>query len=247
MAEPIGVDLSKGGVVTLLLGKGYQCPTEFAFHGQVHQVDTATVDPNHEGWIPSTTRIVVFTDHIPDKVYQYMMATCRQRRVPYLNRKTPGAVAVELQKLFPVKKAEGNGNGNGHAKAQEVVPETKQAKGSVKDFVLKHADLTKGSAEEGRRVYRMAVADGVTTTLASVTQIISKEKRTTGRGDIPVSAVPQGAGLQVYAGITTAIEALTAIRAHAETLEKDKADVLAENAELKARIQLMRDAWAGMK
>jgi hypothetical protein len=81
-----------------------------------------------------------------------------------------------------------------------------------------------------------------------VTQAVGQAKRKVGRGDIPLSAQPaQSAGIRVYAGITAAIEELTRIRDHAETLEQDKAAILAENADLKARIELMESAWKNLK
>jgi hypothetical protein len=68
MAEPVNVDMSKGGIVTLILGSGYEPPTEFAFDPRVFVVDANKVNPRNEGWIPSTTRLVIFTDRVPDRV-----------------------------------------------------------------------------------------------------------------------------------------------------------------------------------
>lgn len=265
MAAPIEIDLTKGGVVTLVLGQGYDVPTEFAYHPQVHVINAQTIDPKNEGWVPTTTRIVIHTDHIPEKVYQYLQTILRQRRLTYLTRKTPGAILTELQRLLPRQKVEASGNGHGNGAAATATAERlttrgtlpKMApRGSIQALVAELADLSKGSGEEGRRLFKIAQAKGIKTTLASVTQAVAKAKRKGGRGDIPVSAQPvaQAAGTQVYTGITLAVEALkTAIvelerlRDAAETLEKDKAGILAENQEMRARIELMESAWRGLK
>lgn len=267
MAAPTEIDLSKGGVVTLVLGQGYDVPTEFAYHPQVHSINAQTIDPKSEGWVPSTTRIVIHTDHIPDRVYQYLQTILRQRRLTYLTRKTPGAILTELQRLLPKQKAEamGNGSGNGSGAAATTTAERlttrgtlpKMApRGSIQALVAELADLSKGSGEEGRRLFKIAQAKGIKTTLASVTQGVAKAKRKGGRGDIPVSAQPvaQAAGTKVYTGITTAVEALKmaikeleGLRDAAETLEKDKAGILAENQEMRARIDLIESAWRGLK
>lgn len=250
---PTEVDLSKGGVVTLVLGTGYELPTEFAFHPQVHVVDASLVNPTHEGWIPSTTKIVIHTDHIPEKVYQYLQTIVRQRRLVYLPRKANGAILTELRRLLPVKPANGNGAGKDAEKpgketkaeaAAAAEGKTIAARGSIIGLVKELADLRKGSSEEGKRLFHIAQQRGIKTTLGSVKQAVTQAKRKQGRGDIPLSAQPaQGAGIQVYAGIQAAIEALTQIQAHAETLEKDKAAILSENADLKARIEIMKGAW----
>lgn len=249
MAETIPVDLSKGGVVTVVLGKGYEIPTEYAFDPRVHVVDGASIDPRNEGWVPSTTRIVIHTDHIPEKTYQYLSTIMRQRRLVYLPRKSKDAIKAELDKLLPKRSMDAKANGNGgNGKTHEPEPVNTDlkltGKGSVIGFCKAHADLSKGSGVEGRRLFVLAQAHGLKTTLGSLTQGVAVLKRRAGKGDIPASAQPaQGAGTIVFTGIQHAIEELTRIQAAAEILEKDKAAILAENAELKARVELMKSAW----
>jgi hypothetical protein len=264
------VDLSKGGMVTVCLGKGFEAPSEFAFDPRVHFIMTAGLSPQALQ-IPSQTKILIVTDRIGSQLFGSITAVCRRRGFPYLPRKTDGAIVNELKKLLPAKPhtvpdanshggqdtprgespasapaSNGNGHGNGSPSASIPTTPTGMApKGSIRDLA-KEADLSKSSAEEGKRLYGIAQMRGIPTTLGSITQAISQLKRKGGRGDLPVSLAPQSVLLQLSRGITEAIEALQRIQVQAEELERGKEDLLAENQDLKARIQLLKEAFSNV-
>jgi hypothetical protein len=264
------VDMSEGGIVALCLGNGYDQPTDYAYHPRVHTIVTKEVDVRRvgqgDGLLPSQTRLVVMTDHIPGTVYQLLQNEIRKRRVPFIYRKSASAVLMELKKLLPDKKENGNANANANANANgngtqsetdtdpttsipgqtKGWPKAGVAHGALTAFVIEHADLSKGSAEEGRRLFKMAQMAGLKTTLASITQAVSHRKRKVGRGDIPVSVSPQSATLRIGSAIEEAIVALGRIKADAETLEMGKAEILKENETLKAKLQLLKEAFRNM-
>lgn len=258
------VDLSKGGMVTVCLGKGFDIPSDFAYDPRVHFIVTAGLSPQALQ-IPSQTKIVIVTDRIGAQVFGSITSVCRRRGFPYLPRKTEDAIVNELKKLLPAKiqtvpdagldtprvGGDGSPSSNGHGSQNPPsasipgTPSGMAPKGSIRDLA-KEADLSKGSAEEGRRLYGIAQVRGIPTTLSSITQAISQLKRKGGRGDLPVSLAPQSALLQLSQGITEAIEALQRIQTHAEALERGKEDLLSENQELRAKMQLLKEAFTNV-
>ena len=281
-------DLTQGGLVTVCLGTGYDIPTEFAYHPQVHPIVTKDVDPYKvDSLVPSQTRVVIMTDHSPHFVYQNLQAVIRKRRLIYTHRKSESAIAVELQKLLPKRTAKQNGEDREAARREaEVEARAEQAaamnggiepglsaraarkvstgvtegksaaKGSIAAFIKEHADLRKGSAEEARRLFKIAQIQGVQTTLGSLAQGISTIKRKQGRGDIPVSAQPvevsrpvqAQTGLEVaIAGLQAATQALQGIKATVEAMEAERAGWLKENEKLKTKLKLLAEAMAGLE
>jgi hypothetical protein len=162
----------------------------------------------------------------------------------------------------PVEAASnGNGNGHGDPAAVEIPPvhaeptEDRSAKaadgkvplGGLKAFMEKHQNLSPAlsNAEEGRRLFRLAQQLGVPTTLGSIQQYLSVAKRKAGIGSRPESLAPKHivANVAIAGGLDAAIASLQAIRERADTVDKEIDDLRKENADLKARIVLMRDAF----
>jgi hypothetical protein len=281
------VDFTKGGMMAVCLGKGYTIPNDYRFHPQVYLLDT-TLNPGElDDLLPSQTRLVLMTDKIPQKMYQYLQDTIRKKRLIHIFRKSDPQIAGVLRSAFPKGRVpvmpESNGNGHGHQAAPPLtaaieelsevelsdlerastprpVPSPppspspskgfagaktveEQGRGAVSTFIRKHVNLKRGSAEEARRLFAIAQKEGVSTTVGSLAQAIGVLKRKGGLGDLPASLAPEPVTLSITMAIDRAVEALNSIRQRAEELERDKDKIVRENDNLRASIQLMKEAF----
>ncbi len=225
--------------------------------------------------IPTNTRLMLLTEHINALVFQPIHDERKRRRLPYMIRKTGDAVADELKRIFKDEKpqvyeslsakAESNGNGHSDPAPVETPPgqaepiadadltrDAKAAEGKVpigglKAFMQQHQNLspTITSAEEGRRLFRLAQQLGIPTTLGSIQQYLSVAKRKAGIGSRPESLAPKHIldNVAIAGALEDAITRLQTIRGRADTVDEEIATLRKENADLKARIVLMRDAF----
>lgn len=95
-------ELAKGGVVTVMLGSGFDLPADFGYHPAVHGVVANNCDPgNIAKEIPTNTKVLILTEQINRQVYEATKTLSAKRRLLYLIRKTPAALAEALKDIVP--------------------------------------------------------------------------------------------------------------------------------------------------
>jgi hypothetical protein len=223
--DRITVDLSRGGTAVLIAPTSeYQVPDEWRLHPQVVPLTYAELAEDIHEKIPATAKILVTAERLPSPLYSALQTVVRRRTgLVHINRSTPEAVAEVLRALF-----KGAGKGNGELRVTK--------RGALQGLIAR-ADLSKGSAEEARRLIKIAQTEGITTTLGSLAQGISVRKRKAGRGELPTSVrTPQ---MQALLVLDQAIDGLKLIRDYVNDTE-------VENAALKVQLKKISDAL-GMK
>jgi hypothetical protein len=257
---------TQGGLVTVVLGKGVEAPSDWSYHPRVHWVLSGSINRQMvPGAIPTNTKLMLLTENIDGRVFQPIHDERKRRRLPYMIRKSAEAVADELKHLFPDKyvpaptdkvfspmpdmkapSPEGsNGNGNGTDQP------SKAERGSLKKFLEENANLSASmsTAEEARRLFKMAQIAGLPTTVGSINQGITLMKRKRGLGSRPESATPRpevSASVAVATALENAIIALQGVLEHVRKLDTTDDDLRKENEDLKTRIGLMKEAFAGI-
>lgn len=242
------ISLAEGGIVTVLLGKNVDIPSAFQFHPLVHILDTSGYTPHDvERCFPSNSKAIITTRDLPKKFYDRLCGEVRRRRTPLLYRPTTGSVENELRKITSTAPTQNNGEPEKPAPPIATVGEAAKmskedigkiaARGSVQALAAQ-ADPAKSTAEEGRRLFRLAQAQGIKTTLGSVTQAISKHKRKHGYTDRPASAVAPEVNQRLTAlkVLDDAIAGLALVREYVERVE-------GENQQLKELADRAREAF----
>lgn len=261
-AEP----LADGGMVVVLLGKDYDCPSEYRYHPQVQVIDSTRVEPTGVSkMIPANARIAIVTNQIPPPVFAAFKSYASRRKLLYLPRSSAAALKDELAKQLaanpvvdqaptpkPVAKV---GDVVSIVPAKEKEGRKIAPKGTV-PALLDEAklDLSKGVAEEARRIADFAKTRGIQTTLGSIEQAIRVRKRKAGRGDIPLSVVPTSERLGALAMLDHAIDGLNSLRDNLEKL-RDYVRRVDEESERKerqienfsAKMELLEEAFKGLR
>lgn len=231
------IDLSaQGGIAVVILAKGIELPKDFAFHPQILAYDSVDL-PNYvddlSEKIPSTARVVLIGGELPGDQFSTIRAALARRHLTYITRRNPVALDAALRQVLPTKKppvvdadVPANGNGNG---ARSAAP-----KGSLSELI-KEANLSKGSAEEARRLFALAQSRGITTTVGSLQTGISNRKRREQVGGVVKSVMsPQQKAVSV---LDDAIMNLQLIRDYV-------VDTEAANAELSQKVAAFRKLLA---
>jgi len=251
-AEP-SVSLRDGGTVTLLLAKGVDCPSEYLHHPMVHVLDATAFTPaDVSRCFPSNSRAIILTRNLPKRFYDSLQVELRRRKAVYLYRPTMGSIENELMKIVATAHPPSNGNGASvtvgeAAKITEVKVSAEKralaAKGSIQALAAQ-ADPTKSTAEEARRLFGIAKAQGITTTLGSLTQSISKFKRKHGLTDRPASAVPPETNTRLRAlqVLDDAIAGLALVREYVEKVEGDNDRLMARIAKYQEIFKALGEA-----
>lgn len=178
---------SGGGVVTLLLGMGYDVPSDYAHHPQVHGVAANGIKRGAEAAaIPSNTRAIIVTDRIDQQTYNRLKDAMRHRGLVYISRRNQEAIGHTLADLLPKNapkpKPEPAATNNGGER-------TIAGRGVIK-ALANEADLSKPTVEEARRLFAVAKSRGIISTLASVEQSIrARRKAEQSEADIAVAAM----------------------------------------------------------
>lgn len=228
------ISLANGGLAVVILAGDVQIPSDYDLNPQVlpftmNQISGDETFINQK--IPSQTRVVLVSDHINKYVYDGLRNVLARRNVPCLLRKGQDSIANALSELFPNKKIILPANGGKGEKQEESKKHA--PKGSLLTLIAQ-ADLSKGTAEEARRLFRIAQLEGISTTLGSLSTGISNRKRKERRGEIPKSVLsPQKQALRV---LDEAIESLSLIRSYVESTEQ-------ENDELKAQLRKIQEVF----
>lgn len=248
-------DLSDGGMVLVVLGRGYECPAEYRYHPRVQVVDACAVKPSEAvSMVPSNAKVAVITSLIPPPVFTAFKQVFSRRRLTYLPRSTPAALATQLKEILStttervVDVEPERGRANGVAAtlgevARVTEAKVQQVKGSLTEFVKAEADLKRGTAEEARRLFDLARKRGLTTTLASLQQTIRTHKRKGGLSDRPLSATPGNERLEAMALLDNAIDGLQKLRAFVERVDAENDQKERLIAKLRARMDLLNEAF----
>lgn len=246
-----------GGLVTVVLGTGVDAPDEWGFHPRVHWLVARDVKRHAvAAAIPSNTRLLIFTENIHHQVYQPLQDERKRRRLPYLTKQSQGAVEDQLTKIFPKTSAPFNPippidvSKNGDS-APAASAEPDRSRGFLKTFLEKHVDFSpaKSTAEEARRVFKLAQLEGVQTTLGSVTQGIAVLKRKRGIGSRPDSATAHqevGDSVSIQIALEAAIAGLQAVLVRVKSLDTSDEGLRKENDDLRARIKLLKEAFGNI-
>jgi hypothetical protein len=239
MADPEQyVNLSQeGGVAVVVLAHAFKVPDEYAYHPQLVSLPVADLPTDWgelSNAIPSTTKIVLVAGELPADNYRSLRTVLQRRSLNYIVRRNTFALRDALVKVLPERKApvpdadadKAPPKANGAAVDAEAPPPppVNEVKGRVSAFVAQHADLTKGSAEEARRLMRVAVGLGVKTTVASLAQAVSNLKRKRQASETPRSLMSaQQKALvtldEAIGHMTDSIAALQLIREYVEQTE----------------------------
>jgi hypothetical protein len=135
-------------------------------------------------------------------------------------------------------------------KDDDVAKRQQNERGSISAFILQYANLKDQSssiAEESRRLFRIAQQKGIKTTVGSLAQQIRMLKRKHGYGSKPESLAPVQVRVEfgILTAVDTAIEALTGLRDAVQKMDANYAGVIAERDKLKARLDLLTEAFKG--
>ena len=173
--------LTNGGMATVLVGHtGFV--QEFANHPRVRFINCKEVDgSNLENLFPNNTQIVIITEGVPAYHYTWSTSFARRKNVPFITRKSMQAVYDALRELFPAE-----------AEKKPTIEEVKEdlSRGKL-NLLIPSIDWNKSNAENARDLLRIATEKGIKTTLGSLSQLVSMQRKKQNRGDIPRSARSQ--------------------------------------------------------
>ena len=240
----------------MLLGKGVDCPVDYLHHPCVRVLETAKFDTQDvEKCFISNNKAFLTTQGLPKRFYDRLMTEVRRRKTITMYRPTTGSLENELRKIVAtsrmVTEHVASSNGNGHApgtatvgeaaKITEVAKKTIAPKNAVANLASQ-CDPTKSTAEEARRLFKLAQEQGIQTTLGSVTQSIAKFKRKRGMTDRPGSAVAPEINKRLSAlkVLDDSIAGLALVREYVESVESD-------NQKLQATIEKYRKMFESFK
>jgi hypothetical protein len=175
MAEIV---LEDTDTISVVYGQG-EPVAEYATHPRVQWVPVnGRSHTELVNAIAPTSRFIVLGERISQQLYQYIAAEAKRRHGQMLHKGNTGAIRTMLRIIFPAEPA------------PELVPPTsppatshdegkpKYQRGFVQAFLDTHPfDATKSASDEGRRLFAIAQAEGITTTLASITQAILVRKK----------------------------------------------------------------------
>lgn len=219
-SQPVNLTTS-GGLAVVVLAERFELPEEFAHHAQVHPLTLADLAIDREGierQIPKSTKMVVIGGELPTTTYATLRKVLERRAITYVHRRNPPAVRESLRAMLPERSEIAEPADEAVVEAPVVaVPSESAKRGAITEFVKARADLGKGSAEEGRRVFALARAAGLTTTVGSVTQAIAILKRKGGRTETPRSLMSDQA--RALTTLDDAIAGLALVREYVESVE----------------------------
>lgn len=192
-----------GGIVTVILAKDMELPAPYDTHPQVHPllaVDLPQVRADLSLKIPSTTKLVVVGGEIPSGTYAVLRRVLDDRNLVYVSKRNPTALGDALRRTLtkkedtpapPLKQKLREPLEAAAASPNNVLNMRQpQARGAVATL-LQEADLSKSSSEEGRRLFRIAQARGISTTVGSLTSGVAHLKRKGGRTETPKSLMTE--------------------------------------------------------
>lgn len=176
-------------------------------------------------------------------------------------------IAAPTEKFSPMPSISepdnGGSNGNGAAapepapeRGTTTVPGSKNTaagkpRGFLQEFLRANVDLTSttlSNAEEARRLFKKAQLAGVPTTLGSIEQGVRVMRRVKGLGSRPESVAPKHVSdtVAVTKALESCIELLTGIKDRVGNMDTTDDELRKENEDLRTRIGLMKDAFAGL-
>lgn len=184
-----------------------------------------------EKTIPSNCKAVLISRFISHSELNVLLPEVRKRaNITLFPNKSDGEITDILEKLLPkeVKKQE------------EDIPASKadkkeiQGRGKTKEFVAKHADWTKGSGENARRMIEIARQEGFKTTEASLAQcFLQLRKRQRG-----VTAVPKS----IQSKLDVTVEMLDSMINDLSGMRDYLIELTEENRMLKKRVAKFKAA-----
>jgi hypothetical protein len=244
-------DLSDGiGLAIIILGRGGDLPTDYAFHPQVKPIDGSKLSPRQiDLQMPVHTRIVIFGtgEKLRRDVFTSIHDVLKRRQLPYLLRESDEAVRASLADLLPEKPKQ---TSTVQAKPEPpAVVEAKKiaARGTVMALITEHAaallaeDSQMPAAEMARRLFRIAQDKGVPTTVQSLQQQVRQWKRTAGVGERPASA--QTPERRVLSAMDTAIESAEELLRNLKAIRADYASKEKEVSTLSAQLEKAREVF----
>jgi len=226
------VTLKDGGIITLLLADGVDCPAEYTNHPLVRVLEVGKFGVEDvEKCFASNSRLLITTPHMPQKFYERLQAEVHRRKAVWLFRKNAEAIEQEIDKYVrPVLKPASN---NGGAKIGDAVKNKNliAPKGAIQELIAQD-DTNKSIAEESRRLFKIAQVKGITTTVSSIAQAISKKRRHGGQTARPASAVNPEVNkrLGVLKILDDAIAGFTLVREYVAKVEGEN-EALTEKLE----------------
>lgn len=169
------LSLADGGKAVVMIGNtGYV--KEYANNPQIRFIDTkeTPVDKLDE-LVGTDTKVAIITEGMSQGHYMWITAYCNRRKVPYLLRKSNQAIYDTLKSFFP--------KGTNVGVTQD---EAEKSRGKLQDLIP-YIDWNKSNAENGRALFQIAGDKRIKTTLGSVIQLVSIQRRKQGRTDKPKS------------------------------------------------------------
>jgi hypothetical protein len=255
-------DLQHGGVVAVVLGRGGDLPSDYAYHPRVRSVEGHKIDPKlAANAIPDNTKLVIFGDgeKLPRAVFGAVHRVLKARRLPYQIKGTVSAVQDALTAALGGERVDvprAEGFNTPAIERVEPAAESEEVNGmapcgAVQAFLDKHGpellgeDATMPAAEMGRRLFRLAQVEKLPTTLGSMQQAVRLWKRKHRVGERPASVIPQEQKAryaidEVIDAMAGAVEQLRKFRDHFQTVES-------ENVALKAQLRKAREVFDTFK
>lgn len=255
MTEPAPIDMtSVGGIITVILSKDMPLPEPYDTNPQVFPLlgsDLPQMRDELSAKIPSNTKVVLIGGEIPSGVFGVLRRVLDARNLKYVARANPTALGAALRLVLSKDPeapppalttsiqiaAKALDDLNKPSSQLKLAPPP-QIRGSVSSLIAE-ADLSKGSSEEARRLFRLAQQRGITTTINSLTSGISNAKRKHGRSETPMSLMsPQQVVLKT---MDDAIAGFTLVREYVEGAEKRIADMEAKIERLQSVFRSYQD------
>lgn len=246
------VDLSNGGVITVIVGEGGDLPTDYGFHPRVRPIDGRVInvqDPQQQ--LPANMKALIFGSgkKLPTKTFEAIHEYLKKKRILYRICTNDEHVHQTLKEWVPEEKKAPEPK-TAEAKV-EVEKKKIAARGSIKSLIERHVplllkeDAVMPTSELGRRLFRIAQDEGLETTLGSCEQGARVYKREHRIGERPV-------GLQTHeqrglTGIDEIIGHMEESLAAMKRMRQAFIDREAEHAKLSAQTAKMREVFAVFK
>jgi hypothetical protein len=236
------------GVATVILGSGMELPDDYRKHPRIQTIDGSDLPPDPAdilGLLPSQTRVVLVGGLLSRPVFAAFRTAMHRRRLVYVTRDSRAELKAAIDQVFPKVNATSEMEAN---TPKRVLPPTdgrrgpkiKSPKGALRAFVLAHVDTSRlvvkahgvvGATEEAKRLFPLAQAEGLKTSLGSLANTIGqvvKRKLPRKQADALQSIVPQsqlyamgGDRAKVLQLVDDAIAAFQLIREYIQAHEKD--------------------------
>lgn len=176
------IQLKDGEVVAVVYGNTGRVK-EYENHSSFVMLDGKTRDTNLSTKIPpKVTKAIVVTEGIEHMNYAWIMSFCRTNSVPYLLRKSNQAVYETLKSMLPT-------NGSDHKPSNEDV--AREIVHGKLNPLIPLIDFTKSNAENAKALMIEAHKRQIKTTLGSMTQFVSNQRRKRSGTALPKSARPK--------------------------------------------------------